>query len=116
MKSVTMNILDVTWTFRVISDSAFTKKYGKNTEAVTLADESQVDFRRSRVLPRLIRHELLHVLVASSNVNSAQLTRHQFEELLCEITETHHHRINMITEQLLEIFLPYVLGGRRERD
>lgn len=99
------SVKGIEWEFRCLTSSAYTRAHGKDSDAVTYPHDSEVYFNRSRFLPAVVRHELVHVFVSSSGTNSANLTAEQMEELCAEIYESHGPEMNMMVDKILDFFL-----------
>lgn len=93
------------WTFHVQTNSAYTRAHGKDSEAVTYPHSREVYFNISCLSPYAVKHELLHVFVASSSTSSSSLTADQVEELCAEIVGEHGIDIEMLSEKILNYFL-----------
>jgi hypothetical protein len=105
MKSITLQIKGRDWTFQVLTDKVYTKKFGDDSMAMTVEKEKKVYFNKTDFNLPTIRHELLHVLVYSSLVESSELTSIQMEELCAEIVGEHGLELIVWSEKILNFFL-----------
>ena len=103
--SIALTIKGLEWKFYIQTDITYRKNHGKDSDAVTYTHDREVYFNKSRLLPGVIRHELIHVMVASSGVNSANLDVEQMEELCAEIYESHGPEMSAIVDKLLDFFM-----------
>lgn len=103
--SITLSIKGVDWKFYAQTDASYRRSHGKDSDAVTYPHDRDCYFNKSRLLPGTVRHELMHVFVASSGTNSANLTVEQMEELAAEIFEQHGPEMNVLVDKLLDFFL-----------
>jgi hypothetical protein len=104
-KPYTANIKGIEWRFHLQTQRAYVRDHGKDSDAITYPYDKDVYFNSSRLTPHVIRHELMHVYVASSGTSSANLTAEQMEELCSEIYEQHGPEMDMLVDKLLEHFL-----------
>lgn len=101
----TYSIKGIEWAFFVQPQRTYEKNHGKDSDAVTYPHDKEVYFNKARFLPGAVRHELMHVYVASSGTNSADLTADQVEELCAEIYEQHGPEMDMLADKLIDFFL-----------
>ena len=99
------NIKGIDWEFHLQTVRAYVRDHGKDSGAITYLGDKDVYFSDSQLSPGTIRHELLHVYVASSGTNSSDLDASQMEELCAEILELHGPEIMLLTDKILEHFL-----------
>jgi hypothetical protein len=104
-KKFTYRIKDVEWHFFCLPQSSYARSHGKDSDAITYPHDKEVYFNRARFLPGAIRHEIFHVYVASSGINSANLTVDQMEELGAEIYEQHGPEMDVLVDKLLDFFM-----------
>lgn len=104
-KSLKKKIKDVQWEFFVQTASAYKRDHGKDSDAITYPHDRECYFNKPRFLPSCVRHELIHVYVASSGINSANLTADQVEELIAEIYEQHAKEMAILEDEILDFFM-----------
>jgi hypothetical protein len=105
MKTLTLNIKGRDWVFQVLPEKAYVKKFNDDSMAITIEKEKSVYFNKPDFNLVTIRHELLHVLVFSSLVESSELSSEQMEELCAEITGEHGLEIIVWSEKILNHFI-----------
>lgn len=107
---LTLNIKGKNWHFITIADKSFDKKFPNEegeegeTAAVTKSDENTVYIRKTKVTIPVIRHEIFHVIVFSSLIESSSLTKDQMEELSAEIVGEHASEIVLWAEQVMNFY------------
>lgn len=87
--SFQITIKGTKWSYRLLPPNVYEKKHGDDSLAITDTKTHCIDFRSDRVEIGLVRHELLHVVVNSLCVGSADLSAHQMEEVAAEILQYH---------------------------
>ena len=89
-KPVKILIKDIAWTVQVLEDKEYEDAHGKDSHGITDKNKQTVDLKRSSFSLSLVKHELLHVYVASCCINSIEdLDDSGMEELCAEIIEFH---------------------------
>lgn len=106
---ITLTIKGKFWHFILLSDKVFDKRFpceeeNEETEAITIADEHTIYLKKSRFTLPTIRHEIFHILVFSSLIESSSLTKDQMEELGAEITAEHSPEIVLWAEQVMNFY------------
>lgn len=93
-------IKDVEWSFLVLDTKEYTKLH-PDTDAVTEVKKHLVTFDAKELSKKLITHELLHVYVKSSCVNSVNnIDAEDMEEICAEILEFHLDDIRKLRDSL----------------
>lgn len=93
------------WTFHGQTNSAYIRKHGSDSHAITYTKDRDIFFNLSSIAPDYVRHEVLHAYVASSSTNSSNLTADQIEELCCEIYGEHGPEMDLLVDKILNHFL-----------
>jgi len=93
------------WEVVFLYPKVYIKKYGSDSDAITVSSIRSIFFKTDAFNPVVIRHELLHAFVNETCVNSSELTRDQMEELCCSLLGDHYYDIGQLTDQILEIKL-----------
>lgn len=106
---LTLNIKGRNWHFILYTDKQYDKKFKEDDSddedcATTDPAENTVYFRRSKFNLPTIRHELMHVVVFSSLVESSDLSRTQMEDLCCEIVGEHGLEICNWAEEIMNFY------------
>lgn len=104
-KKFSYNIKGIEWDFYTQTSRSYVRDHGKDSGAITYLHDKEVYFNLSQFVPGTVRHELMHVYVQSSGINSASLTADQMEELCAEIFEIHGPEMTLLTDKILEHFL-----------
>lgn len=106
--NITLNIKGRNWHFIVLTDKMFDKKFTSSeddeTHAVTEPKENTVYFKKSLLTIPTIRHELFHVLIYSSLIESSSLDRLQMEELGAEIMGEHASEVVLWAETVMNFY------------
>jgi len=90
LKSYSLYIKDVLWTFRVLTHEEYKKTHGDDSQAITQYEHKRVDFDADKLVLSLVRHELLHVYVDSCMLYSTtSISSEDKEEIIAEILEYH---------------------------
>lgn len=89
------------WTVRILTDSRYEKLASDDSEALTQSESRTIFFRKKKLLPGTIRHELLHALIAESHIESSNLAADQVEELCCSLIDYCWHDINLLVEEII---------------
>lgn len=85
-KFVTRSIKGAEWHFYLESSSVYKRKHGSDSDAITYIKEREVYFNRAEFDTNCVRHELFHIYVAESNINSSpDFTKDDMEDLGAEI-------------------------------
>jgi aspartate/tyrosine/aromatic aminotransferase len=95
----------ISWEFHLQSTAAYSRMHGKDSGAITYLGDRQVWFSQSQLSPGNVRHEVFHVYIASSGINSATLTADNMEEICAEIYETFGPEMDLLVDKILEHFL-----------
>lgn len=103
-KKYKTKIKDIEWEFILQTSSAYTRMHGKDSSAITYLNERKVYFNVNGLIPAHVRHELMHVYVASSGTNSSGLNADQIEELCAEIYGDHGPRMDLLVDTIMEEF------------
>lgn len=104
-KKYTATIKGVSWDFFCQPQLTYTRSHGKDSDAITYPHDKEVYFNKARFLPGAVRHEVFHVYVASSGINSANLTVDQMEEVGAELYEHHGPEMDVLVDKLLDFFM-----------
>jgi len=108
-KSITLNIKGTDWKFVSLTAKQFEKENPPDNDdyidhACADNEKHTVFFKKEMISAHTIRHELQHVLVFESLIESSDLNAHQMEDLCCEIVGKHNREIEAWTIQILEAF------------
>ena len=98
-------IKGIDWKFHSQTNSAYVRKHGSDSGAITYTNDREVFFNLSHFSPGIVRHEVFHCYVASSGTNSAGLNPGQMEELCADIYENHGPEMDLLVDKLLEFLL-----------
>lgn len=105
--SISLEIKGRSWTFVLVGDKSFDKQHnedGGERPAVTMPNQYLVHFRKSDWCITDIIHELGHVLFSMSDVESANLTPDQVEEMMCQIIAKNYFDIGRWASLIAEKF------------
>lgn len=103
-KSLTIDILGTSWVVHLQSGTAYRKMHGNDSEAITYPGDLEVYFNKDSFTPDTVRHETMHIFVASSGSMSSSLDRDQVEELCAELYGQHGPRMDLVVDQIISFF------------
>lgn len=103
-RNITVEALGLNWTVYLQSSDAYKKKHGSDSDAITYPADLEVFFNKSSFTPDVVRHEVLHMFVASSNSGSSGLSADQMEELCAELYGQHGPKMDLVTDQIISFF------------
>lgn len=87
---VSMPIKGSEWHFFLEKATVYKRNHGADSGAITYIKEKEVYFNAADFDTNTVRHEIVHVYVAESNINSSpDFTKDDLEDLLCEIFGEH---------------------------
>ena len=95
----------IEWTFVVQNNATYCRNHDKDSEASTYPFDKEVVFNANYFSPYVVKHELIHVAVASSSTASSNLDAEQIEELCAELYGEHSNELDHIAEKILNYFL-----------
>jgi hypothetical protein len=101
----TAKIKGIEWKFYAQTASAYKRKHGSDSHAITYTKDREVYFNISTLATDYVRHEVFHSYIASSSTNSASLTADQMEELCAELYGEHGPEMDLLVDQILNFFL-----------
>ena len=99
------NIKGYEWTFYAQSNSAYIRKHGSDSHAITYPVERDVYFNISTLAPSYVRHEVFHAYVASCSFSSSHLDKDQMEELCAELYGDHGSDMDLLVDKILNYYL-----------
>lgn len=102
---IKINIKGSEWTIQILADSTYRKRFGRDSMALTDLDTKRIFFNKNLISPGVIRHELLHAIVAEVHLESASITPDQIEEICASIVETQWNNMNSWAELILNSLL-----------
>ena len=102
-KSHKLLIKEIEWNFVLLDTAAYNSKHGKDSHGITKSGELTVYFSKKWFSLRLVRHELLHVYMASCCINSCNdITSEDMEEIAAEVYEFHAEVMQRKSEEIYE--------------
>jgi hypothetical protein len=99
------SIKGITWEFHLQSNASYVRYNGKDSGAITYLGDKDVYFNQSQLTPGIVRHEVFHVFISSSGINSTTLSACNMEEICCEIYESFGPEMDLVVDRILEHFL-----------
>ena len=103
--SFKLKIKGIDWTVYLQSDSAYSRSHGTDSSAIMSPEDNEIFFKKSKIRPYLVRHELFHAYISSCNTNSSNLTPDQIEELCVEVYGDHGPEMALQCDQILNFLL-----------
>lgn len=104
-KVFSAKIKGLDWKFYAQSATAYTRKHGKDSHAITYTKDREVFFNANTLAPEYVRHEIFHAYICSCSINSSDLSTDQMEEVAAEIYGEHGPEMDLLTDQILNFFL-----------
>ena len=104
-KPYAANVRGINWEFHLQTNAQYIRHNGKDSGAITYLGDKDVWFNQSQLSPGVVRHEVFHVYIASSGINSANLTADQMEEIAAETFESFGPEMDLLVDKILEHFL-----------
>lgn len=94
-----------TWNIKLLSSRTYVRKFGNDSQAITLFDDREISFDKQFLNPSTVLHELIHALVFESHINSSELTGEQTEELICELVGEYFPKLHEWCHTILTYML-----------
>ena len=105
VRSIKIKIKGIEWAIFAQTPSAYKRKHGSDSHAITYTKDREIFFNISTLAPDYVRHEVFHAYIASSSTNSSSLTADQVEELAAELYGEHGPEMDLAVDQILNFFL-----------
>ena len=106
MKHHLIQIKGKAWKIHFVSEKQFEKLTKvEEAEAVTIPSKKEIWFIKKYLCVAVIRHELLHGIVAENNAADSGLDSHQTEEMCASIIGDHYEEIGALTFQIIDFYL-----------
>lgn len=102
VKELTYNIKGKNWKFIFLTTKTYEKKHGDDSDGIADVTTRTVTFDKEVVTTGIVRHELMHVWVESSNTGSSDLKPDQVEEMCAVIFQEHGLEMCMLADQIVE--------------
>jgi len=104
MKSFSVNINGERWKYKLLEDSRYNKVMDEKDEsdACTFKRRREMLFRRSALKFGTVIHELIHAYCYYLYLNSADISKEDYEEIICELMED---RMMTIVDQAHMMYL-----------
>jgi len=97
-------ILGADWTARCHAAKTFKLKYG-NCGGITIPAYKEIHFRADEILLDTALHELWHGFLAQCNIDSANITAEQLEEITATLFSREWHSIIKCAIDMQTFFL-----------
>lgn len=111
----THTINDDVWTFVLVTEEeALEMDDGLGYAAMTDTKEKYMYITESNVSRGVVTHELFHLYVSYFNLNSADITVDQFEEIVAEFLENNLDKFCKTVNKLLKKFVQLEEMGRKK--
>lgn len=105
VRSIKIKIKGIEWAIYAQTQAAYKRKHGSDSHAITYTKDRDIYFNISTLAPNYVRHEIFHAYIASSSINSSNLTPDQLEELAAELFGDHGPEMDLAVDQILNFFL-----------
>lgn len=107
-KYLHLNIKGQEWKVFVQTHSSYKRMHGSDSAAICYPDDREMYFDRSTVSLKLIRHEVFHAFISSTDTeNSSGMTAADQEEVDCTVYGNNKTALNDIEDRIIE----YILRG-----
>lgn len=101
-KHLTVKIKGVDWNIYFQSNAIYVRQHGDDSEAITYPSDREVYFNLRSFDSSYIRHEIIHMYVASCNTESGNLKQDQIEEVIASVYQHHGIEMNNLTVEILD--------------
>jgi hypothetical protein len=101
-KHLTLKVKGIEWKVFIQTPAAYKRKHGNDSDAITYPDDKELHFKKDHVRFGTCLHEVWHLFIACSGINSASLTVDQFEEVSAEILEEHYFDIGDTAKKIMD--------------
>jgi hypothetical protein len=91
----------IPWTVKFYRERAYVKEYGNDSAAITESQFKRIGINLDVVLPSEVRHEIFHAYLAECNIESANLTAEQVEEVAASVVGDYALDIIKIADYIL---------------
>lgn len=103
-KSLVMQIKGIEWTIHLQSHSSYKRKHGSDSDAIMYPDLREIYYSKEMLIPRIVRHELMHAWVESSGIYCSNMKAGQMEELCSVIIGDHGPELFHQCDKIIEYF------------
>ena len=105
-KFLEQTIKGVKWKIYVQTHAVYIRKHGKDSKAIVYPDDYEMFFDKSELRTNIIRHEIIHAIIASNDTeNSSKLSQHDFEEMVCTVYGNNVHSIQKVEDSIIDFIL-----------
>lgn len=113
-KTFTITICGERWKYRILPKPKFKQLHGDNSDAVTETKQKRMDFKPEGVCIGTVRHELFHAYASYLFLNSSNIDKDDYEEIVAEMLEYYWDRMHKQGMQMFEN-LDGALNGRSKK-
>jgi hypothetical protein len=104
-KAFKHSVKGIEWEFFSQTSNAYVRMHGKDSAGITYPGDREVYFNKKYFTPDYVRHEIMHVFVASTSTSSMLKNADDAEELCAQVYGEHGPEMDLLVDKLLEFFL-----------
>jgi hypothetical protein len=105
-KFLEQSIKGVKWKIFVQTHAVYIRKHGKDSKAVVYPDDKEMYFDKSELRTAIIRHEVFHAFMCSTDTeNSSKMDSDDVEELACTVYGNNAHSLEKVTDSIVDFIL-----------
>jgi hypothetical protein len=102
-KYLEQTLKGVKWKIYLQTHAAYVRKHGKDSKCIVYPDDKEMYLDKSELRASLIRHEVFHAFIASTDTeNSSKMTADDMEELACTVYGNNSHAIEKVTDAIID--------------
>lgn len=95
----------IEWVFHIQTRAGYVRSHGKDSAGITYPGDKDVWFNWDWFSPEYVRHEVMHVFVASTSTSSMVKSADDAEELCSQLYGEHGPEMDLLVDKILEHFL-----------
>lgn len=100
MKTFNFKVMGNRWVMRVMPNSKYKKKNGKDSLATTHTNKRRIDVKKGDLCFSTIAHELVHAFFSETCAHQADLDADDIEEILAELFSRRGVELLFLAEKL----------------
>lgn len=103
---LTTKIRGLDWKVYVQTPSAYSRKHGNDSKAVTYPDDREMWFDRSHARLAIIKHEVAHAFFWSTDTeHNSEMSAEDLEDLFCTVYGNNSNEMARVTEEITDFIL-----------
>lgn len=102
-KYLEQTIKGIKWKIYLQTRAAYVRKHGNDSKCIVYPTDKEMYFDKSELRTNLIRHEVYHAFIASTDIeNSSKLTADDMEEIACTIYGNNSHAMDKVVDAIID--------------